>query len=137
MDSVCYAKKKNGELCNTKLTEKNRNKIKIENRIYFVCGRHKKANNIDEIDASKYYIVDKPDTFNDKNDIIDDFKEKLNISENNREKDNKRIEKIDNKDRKKPCLQHIIYLISKDDNDICQFDDCQFAHNINIVYVDE
>ena len=126
---VCYAKKKNGEICNTKLTEKNRNEIKIENRIYFVCGRHKKVNNIDEIDAEKYYIIDKPDTFNDKSDIIDDFKEKLNISKNNEEKDKK--------DRKKPCLQHIIYLISKDDNDICQFDDCQFAHNINIVYIDE
>lgn len=120
-------KKKNGEICNTKLTEKNKNEIKIKNRIYFVCGRHKKVNNIDDIDISKYDIIDKIDTY--------DFNEKINISKKNEENVNKIIDKKENK--KKPCLQHIIYLISKDDNDLCKFDDCQFAHNIDIVYIDE
>lgn len=135
MDYTCYAKKKNGELCNTKLTEKNKNEINIENRIYFVCGRHKKVNNINDIDISKYNVIDKKDMINE-NSIIDDFKEKLNMNENNEKKEdnNKILGNIDEKIKKKPCLQQIIYLISKDNNDICQFDDCQFAHNIEIIY---
>ncbi len=70
------------------------------------------------------------------NSIIDDFKEKLNMNENyeKKEDNNKILENIDEKIKKKPCLQQIIYLISKDNNDICQFDDCQFAHNIDIIY---
>lgn len=135
MDYTCYTKKKNGELCNTKLTEKNKNEINIENRIYFVCGRHKKVNNINDIDISKYNVIDKKNMINE-NSIIDDFKEKLNMNENNEKKEdnNKILENIDEKIKKKPCLQQIIYLISKDNNDICQFDDCQFAHNIDIIY---
>lgn len=127
MDYVCYAKKKNRELCNTNLTEKNRHEIKIENGIYFVCGRHKKINNIEDIDISKYKVTDEAD----KEDIINEFNEKINIrnDKKHQEEDNKKT------DRKKPCLQYIKYLISKDDSDMCQFEDCQFAHNINIVYI--
>lgn len=137
MDYICYAKKKNGELCNTKLTDKNKNEVNIENNIYFVCGRHKKINNINDIDKSKYDFIDKKDISNENTNIIDDFNEKLNISKNNEKKeDNKKIKNIDKNIRKKPCLQHIIYLISKDNDDTCQFDDCQFAHNIDIIYTD-
>lgn len=124
MESVCYARKKNGELCNTKLTEKNKHEIKIENGMYFVCGRHKKINNVENIDISRYEITDKIDILDKKSDIINEFNEKLNINN-------------DKKDKKKPCLQYIIYLISKDDNNICQFEDCQFTHNVNIVYTDD
>lgn len=138
MNNVCYAKKKNGEICNTKLTDKNRNDIKIENRIFFVCGRHKKINNIEDIDVSRYEVKDNSDKSYEKSNIVDDFNEKLDISKNNEEgNNNKKIEKIDKKVRKKPCLQNIIYLISEDDSDICQFEDCQFAHNIDVVYNDE
>ena len=92
MDSVCYAKKKNGELCNTSLTGKNRHEIKIENGIYFVCGRHKKINNIEDIDISKYEVTDKVDKKDDKDDIINEFNEKLNISNDKKHKedDNKK-----------------------------------------------
>jgi hypothetical protein len=136
MDSVCYAKKKNGELCNTNLKEKNRHEIKIENGIYFVCGRHKKINNIEDIDISRYKVTDNVNKKDDKDDIINEFNEKLNISNDKKqeEDDNKKIDKTDTK---KPCLQYIIYLISKDNSDMCQFEDCQFAHNINIVYTDK
>lgn len=128
MESVCYARKKNGELCNTKLTEKNKHGIKIENVIYFVCGRHKKINNVEDIDISRYEIIDKSDIPDKESNIINEFNEKLNISNN---------KILEESYKKKPCLQYIIYLISKDDNDICQFEDCQFAHNINILYTDD
>lgn len=118
MDSVCYAKKKNGELCNTNLKDKNKHEIKIENKIYSVCGRHKKINNIENIDVSKYEISDKS--------------KKDNIISN--DKNNEESKK---KENNKPCLQYIKYLISKDDNDMCQFKDCQFAHNVNIIYTDK
>lgn len=124
MEYVCYAKKKNGETCDTKLTEKNIHEIKIENKIYFVCGRHKKINKIEDIDVSRYEVTDKTDKSDENDNIIDEFNEKLNITN-------------EKNDKKKPCLQYIIYLISKDDNDMCQFEDCQFAHNINIIYTDE
>lgn len=137
MEYVCYAKKKNGETCDTKLTEKNTHEIKIENKIYFVCGRHKKINKIEDIDVSRYEVTDKTDKFDEKDNIIDVFNEKLNITnEKIPEKENK-YNKYEKNDKKKPCLQYIIYLISKDDNDMCQFEDCQFAHNINIIYTDE
>lgn len=128
MESVCYARKKNGELCNTKLTEKNKHEIKIENGIYFVCGRHKKINNVEDIDISRYEVIDKSDILDKESNIINEFNEKLNIS-------NDKI--LEENYKKKPCLQYIIYLISKDDNDICQFEDCQFAHNIKIIYTDD
>jgi hypothetical protein len=128
MNSVCYAKKKNSEICNTNLTEKNRHEIKIEDKIYYVCGRHKRINNIEDIDTSMYTINNK----NNKDDIIEEFNEKINIiNDKKQEEDNNKKIKTD---RKKPCLQYIIYLISKDNNDMCQFDDCQFAHNIDIIY---
>lgn len=137
MNSVCYAKKKNGELCITKLTEKNRHEIKIENKTYFVCGRHKKINNIEDIDVSKYEITDKSDKSDENGSIIDEFNEKLNIiNDKNREEEDK-YNKYEKMDKKKPCLQYIMYLISKDNNDMCQFGDCQFAHNINIIYTNE
>jgi hypothetical protein len=133
MDAVCYAKKKDGKLCNTKLTEKNKHEIEIENRIYFVCGRHKRIGNTEDIDISKYVVADKIDN---KDDIINEFNKKLNIinGKNHEVDENK---KTDKEDRKKPCLQYIIYLISKENSDMCQFEDCQFAHNINIVYTNE
>lgn len=132
MEPVCYARKKNGELCNTKLTEKNKYEIKIENGTYFVCGRHKKINNLKDIDISRYEVIDKTDILDKESNIINEFNEKLNISN-----DKIQEKSYNKKDKKKPCLQYIIYLISKDDNDICQFEDCQFAHNINILYTDD
>lgn len=135
MDSKCYAKKKNGDLCNVNLTKKNRYEIKIENKTFFVCGRHKKIENIDDIDISKYENVDDKNIDNYK-DVLPEFNEKLNINDNIKElKDEKEIKQNNKIDRKKPCLQHILYLISEDKNDDCQYEDeCQFAHNINIVY---
>jgi hypothetical protein len=137
MDSVCYAIKKNKELCNTNLTEKNKHKLKIEDKIYYVCGRHKKINNIEDIDISKYKVTEKID---DKEDVVNISNDKTNVEykSDNIIKDFDKLNISSNeKDRiytKKPCLQHIIYLISNDDKDICQIEDCQSVHNVNIVY---
>lgn len=78
---------------------------------------------------------DKSNTEDKTSDIINDF-EKMNINNSKNDKDDKYNEnnEKDGKYTKKPCLQHIIYLISNDNNDVCQFEDCQFAHNINIIY---
>lgn len=137
MESKCYAKKKNGDLCNVNLTEKNRNKIKIEDKTFFVCGRHKNIESIDNIDISKYENTNNKNVDNYK-EILSEFNEKININDSAKEVKNEKEKEIrqNNKiDIKKPCLQHILYLISKDNNDVCQYDDeCQFAHNINIVY---
>lgn len=144
---VCCVKiksgKRKGELCNAIISEKY--EILIKNVKYYVCGRHTKIDKTEDIDIIKYKD-DKPDNLSsvdnnkviekeidiDINDnIIKDFNDKLDI---NKETDNNNYDKIDKLCKKKPCLQYIIYLISKDDNDICQFEDCQFAHNINIIY---
>ena len=128
MNTICYAKKKNGDICNVNLTEKNRHKIEIENKTFLVCGRHKKIENIDDIDISKYENTNNKD-IDSPQEILADFNKKININ------DDIKGEKETNKiDRKKPCLQHILYLISQDENEACQYKDCQFAHNINIVY---
>ena len=137
MEIFCYAKKKNGDLCNTRLTEKNTNEIKIKDKTYLVCGRHKKINNEKDIEVNtdntniknknkenKIYTEEERNSS-----IVNEFNEKISITsdETSRSKDKK---------NKKPCLQYIIYLISKDDDDACKFEDCQFAHNIEIVYTD-
>lgn len=77
MVSKCYAIKKDGELCNVILTEKNRNKIKIENKSFFVCGRHKKVDNINKIDISKYKGTDNIKS------IEEDFSKKIKLNDNN------------------------------------------------------
>ena len=73
--NLCYAKKKNGDLCNTKLTEKNRHEINIENQTYFVCGRHKNIKSIDDITIYQHEKI------NDKNDdlhnIVNNFDKKI------------------------------------------------------------
>lgn len=139
---LCLAKKKNGEICNkpTKYI------IKIDNNEEYIhprCGMHSK--NIDELNKVKLdEFYQKSNNNVNLNDIANDFNKKLNISDkkddkdderkniiNNENKDNKKTEK---KEIKKPCLQHILYLISKDKDDMCQYDDCQFAHNIEILY---
>lgn len=110
---TCYAKKKNGEICNTNLNEKNKHEIKIDNKTFFVCGRHKNVKSITDIE------------------IIDEITNNVDKMNLNNENDNK----IYDMDIKKPCLQHILYLISKNEEDICQYGKkCEFAHNVNIVY---
>lgn len=74
MDYICFAKKKNGEPCKVNLTNKNRNKIQIGNESFFVCGRHKKIENIDDIDISKYKNIEK------------DFSKKIDLNNNNKVK---------------------------------------------------
>jgi DNA-directed RNA polymerase subunit N (RpoN/RPB10) len=77
MNSICYAIKKDGELCNTNLKEKNKHELKLEDKIYYVCGRHKKICNINDIDILKYQ------TMNEKHDnyeIEKDFKKRLNLN---------------------------------------------------------
>lgn len=74
MDYICFAKKKNGELCKVNLTDKNRNKKQIGNESFFVCGRHKKVESIDDIDISKYKSIEK------------DFEKKINLNNNKVEK---------------------------------------------------
>jgi len=91
-------------------------------------GKNSAIENIDDIDISKYENTNNKD-IDSPQEILADFNKKININ------DDIKGEKETNKiDRKKPCLQHILYLISQDENEACQYKDCQFAHNINIVY---
>lgn len=77
MNYICFAKKKNGELCKVNLTDKNKNKIQIGNESFFVCGRHKKIESMNKIDISKYENMD--------NKIIEnDFEKKINLNINNK-----------------------------------------------------
>jgi flagellar hook-associated protein FlgK len=132
---LCLAKKKNGEICNkpTKYI------IKLENEKEYIhprCGMHlKNIDDTNKIKLDEFYQKNKKNDNNtiDLDDVANNFNEKINITnDKNNEKNNNK--KIDKKEIKKPCLQYIIYLISKDDNDMCQFEDCQFAHNIEIIY---
>lgn len=99
------------------------------------CGIH--SRNIDDKNKIKFdeFMKKNKDNYNtiNLNNITNKFSEQINISDDKKEKDNNN-KKMDEKINMKPCLQYITYLISKDDSDICQFEDCQFAHNIDIVY---
>lgn len=123
---LCYAIKKNtkkenkeinvDDICNTKLTEKNKHEIKIDGKIIYTCGRHKNLK-----DISDFKIPDEK-----LQNITNDFNQmKLNQDEK---------ENNEYREKKQSCLQHILFLISQDKNDRCQYTDCQFAHNIDIVY---
>lgn len=87
MDSKCYAFKKNRELCNVKLTDKNRNKKELENNTIFVCGKHKNVKSIHDVDISKYKNID------DEN-IEKDFEKKINLYENNKIKKQENIDSV-------------------------------------------
>jgi hypothetical protein len=115
---LCLAKKINGETCN-KPTKYVIRLEKEEEYKHPRCGMHlKNIEDINKIKIDEFYQKNK-----EKDDVmnINEFKEKINITNDN------------NKEIKKPCLQYIKYLISKDGDDLCQYEDCQFAHNIEII----
>lgn len=137
MSYNCYGKvktgKKKGERCNNKINEEEINERKklINGKTYYFCKKHININSIENIvteeikESDENPITQKISVNDNIQPLVDEFNTKLNIDKEN---------KKDNNKFKKPCLQHIIYLISNDKNDMCQFDDCQFAHNIDIIY---
>lgn len=137
--SLCDDEKKNGNKCNKPA----KFKIRLENEIEYIhprCGIHsKKINDKDKILLDNINQENK-ESNKDLSNVINHFNEKIDINENENEvnevKENQeKNEHNANKDyRKKPCLQYILYLISQNNDDVCQFEDCQFAHNIDIVY---
>ena len=144
MSYNCYGKvktgKKKGERCNNKINEEEINERKklINGKTYYFCKKHININSIEdivieEIKESDENPITQEISVNDNiQPVVDEFNTKFNIDKENK-KDNNKLKNNESKE-KKPCLQHIIYLISNDKNDMCQFDDCQFAHNIDIVY---
>lgn len=123
---LCLAKKKNGELCN-KPTKYIIRLEKEEEYKHPRCGLHlKNIEDNNKITIDEFYQKNNKKD-NDTiilNDVINinEFKEKVNITNDN------------NNEIKKPCLQYIKWLISEDNDDICQYGDCHFAHNIEIIY---
>lgn len=135
--SLCDDRKKNGELCGKPA----KFKIKMENETEYIhprCGIHsKKINEKDKILLDKINQENKENNNKNINNVINDFDKKIYINDNKndiKEIQEKKENNVNNKVRKKPCLQYILYLISQNKEDDCQFEDCQFAHNINIVY---
>lgn len=129
---LCLAEKKNKEEGekNQKCNKPTKYIIKLENEEEYShprCGIH--SRNID--DKNKIPL----DEFMNQNKENDDDN-KLNITIDNSDKEKKESHAMnkDKKELKRPCLQYVMYLISKDDNDLCQYEDCQFAHNIKIIY---
>lgn len=144
MSYKCYGKiktgKKKGEKCNNNINEEEINEREklIDGKTYYFCKKHINVNSIEDVvteemeESNEKPITQEINVNDNIQTVIDEFNTKV-IIDKEIKKDENKIKNNESKE-KKPCLQHIIYLISNDKNDICQFDDCQFAHNIDIVY---
>lgn len=138
---LCLAKKKNKDKNEETCNKPTKYIIRLENEEKYVhprCGIHsKKVDDVNKITLDIFYQKNKKKDNNtiNLNDVTNNFDKKINICDNKKEDIvNDKNNKIDEKEIKIPCLQYIKYLISKDDYDICQYKDCQFAHNIEIIY---
>lgn len=144
MSYKCYGKvktgKKKGERCNNNINDEETNEREklVDGKTYYFCKKHINVNSIEDvvtdgIEESKEKTIGQEINVKDNiQTIINEFNTKV-IIDNEIKTDNNNFKNNESK-QKNPCLQHIIYLISNDKNDICQFEDCQFAHNIDIVY---
>jgi hypothetical protein len=127
-------KEKNGEKIREICKKPTKYIIKIEEEEDYIhprCGIH--SRNIDDKNKIKIDELKNKNKGNDNNtidlnNVTNKFSEKINISDDKKDKVND-IKKIN---EKIPCLQYFLYLRSKKDIDLCQFEDCQFAHNFYI-----